>query len=159
VPTGYPDIKLTAIVERVAPIPTGSGSFDSRITVALDDKAEPLMPGMTGRVTLVSYENKEALTVPLKCLKTDEADEEKHYVYLLDKTGKPQKQYVTVGKRTAMKVEILKGLSEKDEVLIEPPKEEKAAEGEKKSPEGATEPSQKKEDSAKESPQTTEDEE
>jgi len=157
VPTGYPDVKLTAIVERVASIPTGSGSFDSRITVALDEKAETLMPGMTCKVTLVSYENKEALTVPPKCLKTDEVDEEKHYVYLLDKAGKPQKQYVTLGKRTAAKVEILKGLSEKDEVLIEPPKEEKGSEGEKKSLKDEAEPSQKKEDTAKESPQTAAD--
>jgi multidrug resistance efflux pump len=146
-PTGYPDLKLTAIVERVAGIPTGSGSFDSRITVALDDKAEPVMPGMTCKVTLTSYENRQALTVPPKCLKTDEEDEEKHYVYLLDKAGKPQKQYVTVGKRTAAKAEILKGLSEKDEVLLEPPQDDKVAEGEKKeTPKEEAVPSQKKED-------------
>ena len=62
---------------------------------------------MTCKVTLVSYENKEALTIPPKHLKTDEADKDKHYVYLLRKKGKPKKQSVTVGKRTATKVERL----------------------------------------------------
>jgi HlyD family secretion protein len=159
VPTGYPDMKLAAIVERVAAIPEGSGNFDSRITVALDDKAEPLMPGMTCKVTLVSYEHKEALTVPPKYLKTDEVDEEKHYVYLLGEDGKSKKQYVTLGRRTAAKVEILKGLAEGDRVLLEPPKEEQPSAGEKKSPKEEKEPSQKKEDSAEESQQTAEDKE
>lgn len=133
VPTGYPEMKLTAIVERVAAIPTGSGSFDTRITVALDDEAEPLMPGMTCKVTLVAYEKKAAVTVPPKCVVTDEVDKEKHYVYLLGEKAKPKKRYVTVGKRTAEKVEILKGLSEGDQVLLEPP-EKKQAPKDKKAP-------------------------
>ncbi len=118
-PTGYPDLKLTAIVDRVAPVPVSSGKFDARITVELDRKAEDLMPGMTCKVKLVPYLKKHAITVPPKCVSTDELDDQKHYVYLLDKDGKPKKQYVTVGKRTDKKVEILKGLSEGDKILLE----------------------------------------
>jgi HlyD family secretion protein len=163
VPTGYPEMKLTVIVERVDSVPTGAGSFDSRITVALDDKAEALMPGMTCDVKLVSYENKEALTIPPNYLKTDEADPEKHYVYVLGKKGKSKKQYVTVGKRTATKVEILKGLSEGDQVLLQPPKEEKPPKEkkkppkeEKKPPKEEKKPSQEKQEK-KESPQKDKD--
>lgn len=154
VPTGFPDMKLTAIVQRVATVPTGSLSFDSRITVAVDDKAEAVMPGMTCKVTLVSYENKEALTIPPSYLKTDEADKDKHYVYLLRKKGKPKKQSVTVGKRTATKVEILKGLSEGDQVLPEAPKKEKPSEEKKKPPKKKKDSPKKK----KEAPKKEEDE-
>jgi multidrug efflux pump subunit AcrA (membrane-fusion protein) len=148
VPTGFPDMKLSAIAERVATVPTGSLSFDSRITVAVDRKVEALMPGMTCKVTLVSYENKQALTIPPNYLKTDEADQQKHYVYLLGKKDKAKKQYVTVGKRTATKVEILKGLSEGDKVLPKAPKEEKPSE-EKKPPKKEKGPSKKKKKSVK----------
>ncbi len=144
VPTGFPEMKLSTIVQSVAGVPTGSGSFDTRITVALDRKAEPVMPGMTCKVTLVAYENKEALTIPPKYLKTDEADQQKHYVYLLSKQGKSKKQYVRVGKRTTAKVEILKGLSEGDQVAAEAPKEEKPAEEKKKSADEKKGPSKKK---------------
>jgi len=154
VPTGYPDMKLTAIVQRVATVPTGSLSFDSRITVAVDDKAEPLMPGMTCKVTLVSYENKEALSIPPSYLKTDEVDKDKHHVYLLRKKGKPKKQSVTVGKRTATKVEILEGLSEGDQVLLEAPKKEKPSEEKKKPPKKKKDSPKKK----KEAPKKEEDE-
>jgi len=150
VPTGYPDMKLTAIVQHVATVPSGSLDFDSRITVAVDDKAEPLMPGMTCKVTLVSYENKEALTIPPSYLKTDKVDKEKQYVYLLRKKGKPKKQSVTVGKRTATKVEILKGLSEGDQVLLEAPKKEKPPEEKKKPPKKKKEAPKKEEDETKE---------
>ena len=161
VPTGFPDMKLTAIVQRVATVPTGSLSFDSRITVAVDDKAEALMPGMTCKVTLVSYEKKEALTIPPSYLKTDEVDKDKHYVYLLRKKGKPKKQSVTVGKRTATKVEILKGLSEGDQVLLKAPKKEKPSEEEKKPPKKKKDSPKKKKDSPKkkkEAPKKEEDE-
>jgi hypothetical protein len=55
---------------------------------------------------------------------TDEWDDQKHHVHVLGKDGKPKKRAVTLGKRTAKKVEILKGLSEGDKVLLERPKEE-----------------------------------
>ncbi len=163
VPTGYPEMKLTAIVERVAAVPTGSGSFDARITVALDQKAEPLMPSMTCKVTLVSYENKEALTIPPSHLKTDEADKEKHYVYLLTKKDKVKKQYVKVGKRTASKVEILKGLAEGDKVLPEEPKKEKPSEEKKEPPKDKQKPAEndkppkEKKDAPKEEKDATKD--
>ena len=128
VPTGYSDLKLTAIVNQLAAIPTGAGSFDCRITVALDDQADALMPGMTCKVKLVSYFNENAVTVPPKALGTDEVDETKHYVYVVNKKGKSRKRPVTVGKRTTAKVEILKGLAEGDKILAEYPNHKKEEE-------------------------------
>jgi len=124
-PTGYPDLKLTAIVERVAVVPGGSGGFDARITVALDQHAQALMPGMACDVKLAAYEKKDAVAVPAGALAADESDEQKHYVYVVTKDGKPQKREVTVGKRSDKQVEILRGLGEGDEILTEAPKDQK----------------------------------
>jgi HlyD family secretion protein len=117
-PAGYPDITLDAIVERVAGVPAG-GTYDSRITLARSRDAERIVPGMTCQVTLVVYENKEALTVPPGAVSSDEADPEKKYVFVLDADGKRQRRDVTTGKQTDKLVEILSGLEEGDEVVRE----------------------------------------
>jgi len=122
VPTAFPDLKLTAIVSEVAAIPLTGGGFDTRITVALGPRADVLMPGMTCKVKLTSYENKEAITVPPKAVGSEDADGQKSYVYVVGKKDKSKKRYVTVGKRTADKVEILKGLKEGEKILSECPK-------------------------------------
>jgi len=124
-PTGYPDLRLTAIVERVAGVPGGSGGFDARITVAPGQQAQALMPGMSCEVKLAAYEKKDVVAVPAGAVAADESDEQKHYVYVVAKDGKPQKREVTVGKRSDKQVEILRGLSEGDEILAEAPKEQK----------------------------------
>jgi len=124
--TGYPDLKLMAIVDRVAAIPSaGFSGFDARLTVALDPQADPLVPGMTCSVKLIPYEKKDALAVPAAAVTTDEQDEQKHYVYVAVKDKPPKKQEVTLGKRADKQVEILSGLSEGDEIRLEPPKEKK----------------------------------
>jgi HlyD family secretion protein len=125
-PAGYSDQKLSAIVDRVSPVPISSGSFDGLLTVALDSQAEALMPGMTCEVKLVPYKKKDALTVPPKAVFSDELDPQKRFVYIAGKTDKekPQKRDVTVGKHNEKQAEILKGLAVGDEVLLERPKDE-----------------------------------
>ncbi len=135
-PTAYPDIKLDVIVDSVAAIPTGA-NFPAKITVALDKKAEPIMPGMTCELKLTAYEKKDALCVPPKSIQADPLDEDKFSVYVVDKDGKQSKREVTVGRRTAKKVEILKGLKVGDKILAEYPKDEKTP-AEKKTDEKKT---------------------
>jgi hypothetical protein len=43
-------------------------------------------------------------------------------VFLAVKGGKPEKRPVTIGKKTDKKTEILQGLREGDEILLEKPK-------------------------------------
>jgi len=123
VPTAFPEMKLTAIVGEVAAIPLSSGDFDAQITVALGPKADALMPGMTCKVELTCYENKEAIAVPPKALGSEDTNGEKSYVYVLGKKDQSKKRYVTVGKRTADKVEILGGLKAGEKILAECPKD------------------------------------
>ena len=97
------------------------GMIETRGFVGMVEASDAMVKA--ARVTLVAYENKEALTVPPKALKTDDSDAKKQYVNVLDKDGKSQRRNVTVGRRTATKVEILDGLAAGDEVLLDAPKE------------------------------------
>jgi HlyD family secretion protein len=124
-PAGYPDLRLPTTIDRVGDVPTAPGSFDARLAVVLDRGAKWLMPGMTCKVKLVPYLKKEAVSVPPKAISADELDDQKHFVYVLDKDNKPQKRAVTLGEKSDKQVEIVKGLSEGDKVSSEAPKEQK----------------------------------
>jgi multidrug efflux pump subunit AcrA (membrane-fusion protein) len=117
-------LRLPTAVDRVADLPTAPGSFDVRLSVQLDRQAKWLMPGMTCKVKLISYLKKDALSVPLNAVATDELDEQKHFVYLPTKDGKPKKQAVTLGEKNEKQAEILKGLAVGDKILAEAPKDE-----------------------------------
>jgi multidrug efflux pump subunit AcrA (membrane-fusion protein) len=56
---------------------------------------------------------------------TDELDEHKHSVQVLEKDGKITTRPVTIGRKTDKQVEILKGLEEGEKVVLEPSKDEK----------------------------------
>ena len=122
-PTAYPDLRTPVSISEINGIPAADGKFAATLRVVLDADAKSLMPGMTCKVKLVPYQKARTLTVPLAALKTDESDDTKHYVQLVGKDGKPKKQPVAVGKRTAAKAEILDGLVAGDKVLKEYPKD------------------------------------
>ncbi len=129
-PTCNPSLNLPATVEEVDAIPFAAGSFGARLHVGVSRKVKGLAPGMGCKVKFIPYHKDDALTVPTKAVHTEESDPRKHYVYVVAKKGEPKKKRVTVGRRTSDKAEILKGLSEGNEVLLEKPK--KKEEDEKK---------------------------
>jgi HlyD family secretion protein len=124
-PTGFPDLNLPVTLDDVSSIPTSPGSFDARLTVNLAGKTKLLVPGMTCKVKLTAYLNRRAIAIAPKSLITDELDDQKHSVQVLDKDGKPQERPVTVGRKTEKQVEIVAGLSEGDKVVLEPVKDQK----------------------------------
>jgi len=124
-PAGYPDMHLPAMLERVSDVPVAPGTFDARLTVADDGKSASLAPGMACKVKLVPYVKADVLSVPSKAVINDDLDEQKQYVYVLEKDGKAVKCPVTVGKKTDKQVEILSGLAEGAQVLFEAPKDQK----------------------------------
>ena len=129
-PTAYPELRLDASVARVDSIPSSSDSFDVRIEVNLDGsdkRTASLVPGMACTVKFIPYLDKRALVVPTKAVFDEELNDERHYVFLKRKEGKPEKHPVTIGKRSDDKMEILRGLSEGDEILLERPKDKPAA--------------------------------
>ena len=119
VPTGYPNRKLPLQVASISTVPISPGQFDMQLDVT--GKTEPIMPGMTCEVTLVAYENADAISVPAAAVHTDPGDPDQRLVYL--KTpGKPQKRIVKVGRSHAGKTEILEGLQEGEVILLKAPK-------------------------------------
>jgi HlyD family secretion protein len=125
-PTGYPDIKLDVTVDEVGKIPVSMGSFDLQLSLDLEDQlSKVILPGMACKIKLTPYSKSDALIVPPKLVSTDPLDDEKHFVYLQTKDGKSEKHEVTTGKQNDKQMEILKGLSEGDKILLEAPKDGK----------------------------------
>jgi len=136
-PAAYPDLKLPGTVARVDGVPSAPESFDAKIDVKLDvgdKRAASLVPGMSCTAKLLPYVDKRALVVPAKAVFEDDLDEDSRYVFVLGKDGKPQKRPVVVGKKGDEKIEIVRGLAEHDEVLLERPKEKGPGEAAKQKP-------------------------
>jgi multidrug resistance efflux pump len=125
-PTGYPDIKLDVTVDEVGKVPFALGIFDLQLSLDLEDQvSKVILPGMSCKIKLTPYSKSEALIVTPKLVSTDPMDDEKHFVYLQTKDGKSEKREVTIGKQNDKQMEILKGLSEGDKILLEAPKDAK----------------------------------
>jgi HlyD family secretion protein len=120
-PNAYPDLELALIVRSVEAIPLSPGNFGAQLTVEMTPAAEPIVPGMTCRMKLFTYERKDALTVPLTAVVPDARTPRASCAFVLGPDGKPAKRAVEVGRKTDKKVEIIKGLAEGDKVLITPP--------------------------------------
>lgn len=132
VPVPFPDSKLAGRIEEVSAIPITPGNFEAKIKIDRDKDAGALMPGMNCNVKLVSYKKENALTVTASAVFAEELDEDRRYVYLWSKEGKPVKKSVKVGKTSGTKIEILEGLQAGDEILSEKPAGEKKADEPKK---------------------------
>ncbi len=118
--TAAPDSKSSGKVDQVTSVPISAGSFEAK--VALDaSSAAGVMPGMACTVKLVPYQKPDALAVPATAVFTEELDDDKQYVYQPNKDGKPEKRSVTIGKTSGGKTEILAGLQEGDEILLDKP--------------------------------------
>jgi len=129
-PTAYPDLRLDARLAHVDAVPSASESFDARIEVGLDGgdkRTASLVPGMACTVKFVPYLDRQALVVPAKAVFREDLDEDQRYVFLARKEGKPEKRPVKAGKQSDDKIEIIRGLAEGDEILLERPKETPAS--------------------------------
>jgi multidrug efflux pump subunit AcrA (membrane-fusion protein) len=123
-PVGFVGQNLTAVVQRVGTVPMSGNNFDCQLVVAADTLNGAIMPGMNCEMKLIPYKKTDALTVPPKAVFSDDFDPSKQYVYLQTKGGKPQKRDVKLGERNDKQVEVLAGLAEGDEILLDKPKEE-----------------------------------
>ncbi len=129
VPTADPDRKLAGKIQQVTYVPISAGQFECRIHL-VPGKDTPrlslppeafLLPGMACTVKLTPYRKTDALAVPAAAVFTEELDEDQHYVYRALKDGKHEKRPVTIGRKTASQVEIVQGVREGDELLLEKP--------------------------------------
>ncbi len=99
-------------------------TFDNRLDVStgtirarakFDNKNGVLVPGMFVTVALGKSEDEEVLLVPQQAISTDQ---NKKYVYLVDKDDKVIYREVSLGKEYGNQRIILKGLEPGDRVIV-----------------------------------------
>jgi RND family efflux transporter MFP subunit len=122
-PTSFPELRIPGKIEEISPIPISAGSFEAKITLESEKEPAALVPGMACTAKFVSSAKVNALVVSSSGIFTDDLDDDKHYVYLVDKDGKSEKHSVTIGRASGGKTEILEGLKEGDQILQSKPTE------------------------------------
>lgn len=126
-PTGDGAEALPGAVAAVSSVPVAPGKFSFEVELSADDKPAWLMPGMTGKIKITTYENDQALLVAKKAV---HSEEDSSYVWLVaEEDGKStvKKQEVEVGKTKGDLVEIVDGLDAGDTVSLEDEAEDKHA--------------------------------
>ena len=116
VPAGYPGTKVPVKLASVLTAPLAGGTYNVKLTVTAP--VGPVMPGMTGQVTLTAYRADNALSVPSKAVRPDPNDADRHVVYVKTASGR-KKRPVKIGRTSGDKTEILSGLAEGDVVYLE----------------------------------------
>jgi HlyD family secretion protein len=110
VPTAYPQSRLEARVQHVAPIPGPDGTFQVHLELQ-DDAPKKAVAGMTGRAKWIAYFNAKALSIPNRYVHRDADNDDASYVFVLDSESKPVKQWVEAGVATGDRTEIVSGLA------------------------------------------------
>jgi multidrug efflux pump subunit AcrA (membrane-fusion protein) len=113
-----PDRKLQARVTKLATVPATPGKYEAVVALDLGRGDDSLMPGMACSIKFKAYSKKDALVVPAKAV--HEGDD-KSFVYVANKNGKPEERAVTPGHTEGEHTEILAGLREGEEILLEHP--------------------------------------
>src|SRR6266481_5185960 len=112
----YPSRDFPGVVQSIAPKATiVSGVVNYEVTINIRKDAELLKPDMTANVSVQTAQH-EALLVPAAAV---HRDGEQSFVYVPGKSG-PNRRPVLVGTQEKGMVEIKRGVSAGDEVLLTP---------------------------------------
>jgi multidrug efflux pump subunit AcrA (membrane-fusion protein) len=122
-PTALPDARASATLSEIDAIPGVDNAYGAAFRVSLNEDMDAIMPGMNCKVQLVPYLKKRTLVIPTKAMKTDELDDTRQYVQMVNDDGRTVKQAVTIGEKEGEIVEILDGLAKGDKILAEYPKD------------------------------------
>ncbi len=113
-----PDRKLPAKVTKLSLVPATPGKFDAVVAVEPEAADANLMPGMACSVKFVPYSKPDAIAVPVKCI---HEEDDRFIVYMAGSAGKEDKREVTLGRTDGEHTEILAGLQEGEEILLDRP--------------------------------------
>lgn len=138
VPKAFPEVRLTARVRGVSPVPVAVGRFDALLDLA--EEHPRLAAGMEAEVRVIAESRPEAMAVPKKAVFAEPLDDDTRFVYVAGGDGKPAwKRSVAVGRANDELVEITAGLSYGDVILLEKPKgDDPAKSDEKPAPDDAS---------------------
>jgi multidrug efflux pump subunit AcrA (membrane-fusion protein) len=125
---------LAAKVESVSAVPVATGKFSVAFDLAGTELPEWIVPGMSCKVKVMTFDKDDALVLPKKAVHTDKDDEELKYVWLVQAKGKDadakdakvERRVVKLGRTSGDNIEITDGLEKGDVVSLDD--EEKAAE-------------------------------
>jgi multidrug efflux pump subunit AcrA (membrane-fusion protein) len=134
-PAADAELELKGTVKTVADVPGSGNKFTVRLEMKLDDAPGWLMPGMTGKAKITTYDVKDAVVIAADLVQTDEDDPKTKYVMIqVEDEEKPVRREIKLGKTKDKEVEVLKGLSEGDQIVkgAKDAKDEDKAQEEKK---------------------------
>ena len=147
--------RLDGKVKSISAIPVSQGKFEINIELDQEEIPDWVVAGMSCKIQVKTYDNKDALAVPKAAIHEDEDDPNTKYVWLVDpddEKAKPERRDVTVGKRSGDDVEIVKGLAKGDVISLEDEKkkmEEEAKKAEAKKAEAKKAEAKKAEEESK----------
>lgn len=119
---GIQDVDYNGTVIEVARVGTTVGGVvNFNVAVELIDADESVLPGMTAAVNLVISEITDVLIIPNRAVRVKEGE---RVVYLL-KPGQllPEATKITIGAISDLQSEVIAGVKEGDEIVLNPPTE------------------------------------
>jgi HlyD family secretion protein/macrolide-specific efflux system membrane fusion protein len=126
---GLPGERFAAHVSEIAPASTKAKELDVfPIKAELDQPDPRIKPGMTADVRIHIEEKPEAITVPIESVRREAGKAFVKRVVEHEKTKRTERVEVVLGTQNDRFAEVLSGLSEGEQVLLDPPaaKAEKA---------------------------------
>jgi len=125
----FPDITLEGTITQISSRADGENSsasvakFPVIVTVSKVEKSqmESLRLGMSAEMEIIVYKNENALLIPFEAIDVEmEAEKEKRFVQVFDKNKKiAERVQIETGATTVDSVEVLKGLTGDESLLIE----------------------------------------
>jgi multidrug efflux pump subunit AcrA (membrane-fusion protein) len=113
---------LAGKVASVSTVPVASGKFAVDFDLTGSELPEWIVPGVSCKLKVTTYDKSDALAVPKKAVHTDEEDEDVKYAWLVDPDdadARAQRRDVKTGKTSGDDVEVLKGLKQGDVISLE----------------------------------------
>ena len=118
-----PDLSINSKILSVDDTQHLPGIFGASFFLKIPKSIVSPAPGTACSFTFVAYENSEALTLPAKVVFQDQHSPETDYVYILNKEDKIKKKIIEIGKKSGDILEVVDGISKRDRVLKEKPKD------------------------------------
>ncbi|MBA3480854.1 MAG: HlyD family efflux transporter periplasmic adaptor subunit [Pirellulales bacterium] len=117
-PAADSEVELKGTVEKVADVPGSGNKFVVRVELKDEKTPEWLMPGMTGKAKITTYDVKDAVAIAADLVQADADDPKQKYVMVqVEDEDKPVRRDIKLGKSKDKEVEVLKGLKKGDEIV------------------------------------------
>ena len=116
-----PDVKLSARITKVGKIPVTPEHYDAVVQFDIPKGQKIPHPGTTCSLKVVTYEKKDAITLPQASVFKEDHDPDQKYVYILSPKGKPVKKIIETGKSFGTSIEVINGIRPNSKILKEKP--------------------------------------